>query len=166
MTLGLDLLADGKTITLTDGTSIRLRYNFRSMALLEAKFGSVAAIQNAIDTTGRGAAFAPLIQLLGAGLIGPGGFEPHIREHQTAAGERRVSDITYRRRTDGEDLADLLDLGRIDQYAQAMESALTEALPSPGNPPAAPAATTESPGISSTTSPSVPSTFHPAPSGT
>ena len=100
MTQGLDLLAEGGDVTLTDGTTISLRYSFRALALLEARYGSVAAVQQAIDTSGQGAAFGPIIQLVGAGCVGPGGFEPHYREHQDAKGERRISgDIVYRRST-------------------------------------------------------------------
>lgn len=173
MTQGLDLLAEGGSITLTDGTEVPLRYSFRALALLEAKFGSVGAVQTAIDSTGAGAAFGPLAQIIGAGLVGPGGFEPMIREHVDANGKRTISSIVYRRRTDGENLEDLLDPGRLGEYTAAFTSALGKALESRGNDPA-PAVetvtpgleTTLSPGTSSTTSPSVPSTFLPASSGT
>ena len=37
MTQGLDLLAEGGDVTLTDGTTISLRYSFRALALLEAR---------------------------------------------------------------------------------------------------------------------------------
>lgn len=171
MTTGLDLLADGSTVALTDGTTVQLRYSFRALALLEARFGSIAAVQKAIDSTGKGAAFGPLLQILGAGTVGPGGFEPHIREHQDAKGERRITgDIVFRRRTDGADLADLLDPGQLGDYVTAFRAALGKALEHRGNGPA-PATTTDvtpglTPGMSSTTSPSVPSTFLPTPSGT
>ncbi|MGQ5576075.1 hypothetical protein [Streptomyces sp. ECR3.8] len=174
MTQGLDLLASGGTITLTDGTTVGLRYSMRAIALLEARYGSVANVQNAIDTTGKGAAYGPIVQLVGAGCVGPGGFEPHYREHQDAKGERKISgDIVYRRRTDGMDLADLLHPGRLQEYVQAWEAAFTKALESLGNdgtpePQATPDAgptETVSPGLSSTTSPSVPSTFLQTPSG-
>lgn len=171
MTTGLDLLAEGGTITLTDGTTVPLRYSFRALALLEARFGSIGAVQNAIDATGAGAAFGPLHQMLGAGMVGPGGFEPHLREHVDAKGRRTISDIVYRRRTDGADLADLLHPGRIDEYSDAFGIALSKALESQGN-EAGPGAVTvtdvslpPSPGPTSTTSPSVPSTFLPTPSG-
>ncbi|KAA6221727.1 hypothetical protein CP973_06895 [Streptomyces albofaciens JCM 4342] len=170
MTTGLDLLAEGGTITLTDGTTVGLRYSMRALALLEARFGSVAAVQGAIDSTGKGAAFGPLIQIIGAAAIGPGGFEPHIREHQDAKGNRKISDIVFRRRSDGVDLADLLHPGRLDEYTAAFTAALEKALQSQGNGGAAPSAatpmTTVSPGLTSITSPSVPSTFSPTPSGT
>ena len=170
MTNGLDLLADGGTVTLTDGTEVSLRYSFRAIALLEARFGSVTAIQDAIDTTGTRPAYGPIMQLVGAGCVGPGGFEPHFREHQDAKGERKISgDIVYRRRTDGADLADLLHPGRINEYVSAFSAAFSKALASLGNddaPTAGAAVETVSPGLSSTTSPSVPSTFLPAPSGT
>ncbi|RSO40118.1 hypothetical protein DMH15_15970 [Streptomyces sp. WAC 06725] len=170
MTIGLDLLAEGGTITLTDGTSVSLRYSFRALALLEARFGSVAAVQDAIDSTGAGAAFGPLMQIIGAGALGPGGFEPHIREHQDAKGNRKVSDVVFRRRTDGADLADLLHPGRLDEYTRAFTAALEKALSSQGNDHAGPTpaipVTTVSPGLNASTSPSVPSTFSPVSSGT
>ncbi|MET9098296.1 hypothetical protein [Streptomyces antibioticus] len=171
MTAGLDLLASGASITLTDGTTVSLRYSMRAIALLEARYGSVVAVQDAIDTTGQGAAYGPIVQLVGAGCLGPGGFEPHYREHQDTKGERRISgDITYRRRTDGADLADLLHPGHLGEYVDAWQTAFAKALEALGNGDA-PETTgavveTVSPGLSSTTSPSVPSTFLPAPSGT
>ena len=172
MTTGLDLLAEGGTITLTDGTEVPLRYSFRALALLEARFGSINAVQSAIDSTGGGAAFGPLAQFIGAGMVGPGGFEPHVREYQDAKGERHVQDIVYRRRQDGTDLLDMLDPGRLSDYTNAFTAALSKALESRGNDmgPAAetvtPGLTAPIPGASSSTSPSVPSTFLPTPSGT
>lgn len=170
MTAGMDLLADGGTVDLVDGTSVQLRYSMRALALLEARYGSVNAVQGAIDSTGNGAAFGPIIQLVGAGAVGPGGFEPHYREHQDAKGDRKISgDIVYRRRTDGADLSDLMHPGRLAQYVEAFNAAFSKALESLGNdgtPAPAGAIETVSPGLSSTTSPSVPSTFSPASSGT
>lgn len=170
MTTGLDLLAEGARIDLIDGTSVNLVYSMRAIALLEARYGSVKAVQGAIDTSGNGAAFGPLIQLVGAGCVGPGGFEPHIRQHQDAKGERVISgDIVYRRRKDGADLADLMHPGLIQGYVDAFAAAFDKALASPGNgdaPTLTAAVTDVSPGLTSTTSPSVPSTFLPAPSGT
>jgi hypothetical protein len=171
MTAGLDLLAEGGEITLTDGTTVGLRYSMRAIALLEARYGSVANVQNAIDASGKGAAYGPIVQLVGAGCVGPGGFEPHFREHQDAKGERKIAgDIVYRRRTDGADLADLLHPGRLGAYVDAWQRAFSKAMESLGN-DETPADTgapmeTVSPGLSSTTSPSVPSTFRPATSGT
>lgn len=167
MTNGLDLLAEGGTITLTDGTEVPLRYSFRALALLEARFGSVAAVQTAIDTSGDRPTFGPIHQLVGAGCVGPGGFEPLVREHQDAQGKRRVTEINYRRRTDGVDLADLLHPGRLGEYVSAFNAAFARALESQGNDDAGAAPTeTVSPGLSATTSPSEPSTSTPAPSGT
>ncbi len=171
MTAGLDLLGDGASISLSDGTQVRLRYPMRALALLEARYGSVEAIQGAIDTSGKGAAFGPIIQLVGAGCVGPGGFEPHYREHQDAKGERRISgDIVYRRRTDGADLADLLLPSHLSAYVDAFNTAFGKALEGLGNDdtpePAGVPVETVSPGLSSITSPSVPATFRPATSGT
>lgn len=170
MSTGTDLLGDGPSITLTDGSTIPLRYSMRALALLEARYGSIKAVQSAIDTTGDGAAFGPVIQLVGAGCLGTGGFDPHLREHQDAKGERRVTDVVYRRRRDGSDIADLLHPGLIGDYVNAFTAAFSkavQALGGQGNDDGAQAPTTTvSPGLSSTDSPSVPSTFLPAPSGT
>lgn len=166
-TTGLDLLGSGPTITLADDTTVPLVYSFRSLALLEARFGSIQAVQGAVDTSGQGATFGPLAAIIGAGCVGAGGFEPLVRERQNAAGERTVTDITYRRRTDGTDLMDLLEPRRAGEYSDAMTTALGAALASPGNDPTPePAAETVSPGLNASTLPSVPSTFSPAPSGT
>jgi hypothetical protein len=168
MTTGLDLLAEGGSIDLTDGTTVQLRYSFRALAPCEARFGSIAAVQTAIDETGNGAAFGPLVQIIGAGCIGPGGFEPHFREHVDAAGKRSMAgDIVYRRRTDGADLAEMLHPGRLGDYVLAFTTALSAALTSPGNDGApavetVPATLLNSPGMTSSTSLSVPSTFDPS----
>jgi hypothetical protein len=169
-TIGLDLRAEGGSIELVDGTTVHLRYSFRALALLEARFGSIGAVQDAISSTGEGAAFGPLVQILGAAAIGPGGFEPHIREHQDAKGDRHITEIVYRRRTDGENLADLLHPGLLRDYVNAFTAALNQALKTPGKAGATTVETVvtealSSPGTSSTTSPSVPSTFSPTPSG-
>ncbi|WP_329291866.1 hypothetical protein [Streptomyces pseudovenezuelae] len=174
MTQGLDLLGGSGTIPLSDGTEITLRYSLRALALLEARYGSVEAAQTALDVTGKGASFGPIAQLVGCGAVGPGGFEPHYREHQDAKGERKISgDITFRRRTDGVDLADLLMPSELARYVETFNAALTKAIRGLGNDEtpqesgAAPVTVeTVSPGLSSTTSPSVPSTFLPATSGT
>ncbi len=168
-TTGLDLLGTGHTITLADDTTVNLVYSFRGLALLEARFGSVKAVQAAVDTSGDGKVFGPLAQIIGAGCVGPGGFEPLIKERQDAAGNRTVIEITYRRRTDGTDLMDLLMPSRAGEYSDAMSSALSQAVSaSSGNDeaPTVETVTTLSPGLSASTSQSVPSTFLPAPSGT
>ncbi len=129
-------LAQPVSITLGDGTTAALRYTFRSMALLEQRFGSVQAIQTAIDQSGDGAAFGPLMELIGAGLVGKGGFTAHVRHRQDVSGRRTVEEILYKRSSDGIELGDgLLDLARITEYAAAMSEAFTTALGSgtPGN---------------------------------
>jgi hypothetical protein len=169
MTAGTDLLGDGGTVTLTDGTTVPLRYSMRALALLEAQFGSVKAVQGAINETGEGAAFGPLVQILGPAVIGPGGFEPHIREHVDAKGNRTIAgDIVYRRRTDGANLADLLHPGLLRDYVVAFSNALSKALASPGNDqaPTVETVTAASLGTTSSTSPSVPSTSTLSASGT
>ncbi|MFD7410154.1 hypothetical protein [Kitasatospora purpeofusca] len=123
------------TITLDDGTTVGLRYTFRSLALLEQRFGSVAGIQHAVDQTGEGAAFGPLLDLIGAGLVGKvGGFTPHLRHRQDAAGTRTLEEIIYKRSFDGHDLGDLLAPSLMTDYAAAMQQALTAAFgPSTGS---------------------------------
>lgn len=171
-TTGLDLAAHAGSIDLTDGTTVTLRYSFRAIALLEARFGSITAVQDAIDDSGQRPTFGPLVQILGAATIGPGGFEPHFREHVDAKGNRSIAgDVVYRRRTDGADLADLLHPGLVRQYVTAFSTALTAALSSPGNdqPPTVetvPAPLLTSPGTTSSTSPSEPSTSTLSASGT
>ncbi|MEU7431090.1 hypothetical protein AB0B07_09565 [Streptomyces sioyaensis] len=171
-TTGLDLLAPGTTITLTDGTELPLVYSFRGLALIEARFGSVAAVQSAIQADG--AAFGPLIEIIGAGAVSSGQFEPYIREHQDAKGVRRVTEIVYKRR-DGKQLGDLLHPGRLDEYTTAFTRAFEQAMKSAsaeGNGAAAEAGpqpvetVPPSPGLSAITSPSAPSTFSPGISGT
>ncbi|WNI15577.1 hypothetical protein [Actinacidiphila sp. ITFR-21] len=162
---GLALAGDGLTISLTDGSVVRIRYSMRSLALLEAKFGSVQAIQTAMDATGAGAAFGPIIDLVGPGTIGAGGFEPHIREHLDAKGTRTISSVTYRRKSDGVELGELLSPALITEYVTAMATGITEGLGGgQGNDNAPTAGATEtvlSPGLTSTTSPSAPSTSAP-----
>lgn len=167
-TTGLDLLGPGHPITFADGTTAPIIYSFRSLALLESRFGSVKSVQAAIDGSGDRPAFGPLMQMIGAGLVGKGGFEPHIRERVGVDGERTVTDIVYRRRTDGMDLAELLHPGRLGEYSEAFGAAFSAALKSPGNDhvPVETVTIPDSLGTTSTTSPSVPSTFLPASSGT
>ncbi|WP_045305855.1 hypothetical protein [Saccharothrix sp. ST-888] len=143
-------LGQGARIPLRDGTDAELYYSFRSLALLEARFGSVQGIQDAIDQTGGGAAFGALLDLLGAGLVGEGGFTGQIRYRQTADGARTVEEIVYRRTVDGRDLGDLLALVHIHAYVTAMQATLIDCLGagSPGNGPS-PAV---SPGPTSSTS--------------
>jgi hypothetical protein len=135
-------------ITLADGSAAGLRYSFRSLALLEQRFGSVSGIQSAIDQTGDGAAFGPLMDLLGAGLVNPdGGFTAHVRHRVDAAGARTVEEIVYKRSSDGRDLGDLLAPQLIREYATAMQTSLVEAFGagSPGN--GSSPETTGSPGL-------------------
>lgn len=137
-------------IILADGTTAGIRYSFRSLALLEQKFGSVVGIQNAVDQTGDGAAFGPLLDLIGAGLVGKvGGFTPHLRHRVDVTGARTLEEIIYKRSSDGYELGELLDPRRTEEYADAMQTALTQAFGSstgsPGNDDSP--ETTESPGL-------------------
>lgn len=144
-------LGTSPTITLADGTEAPLRYTFRSMALLEQRFGSITAIQSAMELATDGAAFAPLMDTLGAALVGStGGFTAHVRHRQDTTGKRTVEEILYRRSSDGIDLGELLDLARVSEYADAMSAAFTlafgTATGSQGN-DASPTTVTVSPGL-------------------
>ncbi|ABD94208.1 hypothetical protein [Kitasatospora aureofaciens] len=135
-------------ITLADGSTAGLRYSFRSLALLEQRFGSVTGIQNAIDQSGDGAAFGPLMDLIGAGLVGKqGGFTALVRHRVDAAGARTVEEIVYKRSSDGQELGDLLAPQFINEYADAMQTSLIGAFGtgSSGNDGAP--VTTASPGL-------------------
>ncbi|MGW1174551.1 hypothetical protein ACWD4P_12625 [Kitasatospora sp. NPDC002543] len=136
------------TIILRDGTTAGLYYSFRSLALLEQRFGGVTGIQSAIDTTSTGAAFGPLLELIGAGLVGhDGGFTPHLRHRQDVAGNRTVEEIIYKRGADGRDLGDLLEFARVREYAAAMQTAFAAAFGSGSSGNAGSPETTASPGL-------------------
>lgn len=141
-------LAQPIDITLADGTTAGLRYSFRSLALLEQRFGSVTGIQNAIDQTGDGAAFGPLLDLIGAGLVGKrGGFTPLVRHRVDAAGARTVEEIVYKRSSDGQELGDLLAPQLVREYAAAMQTSLVEAFGAGSSGNDAGPETTGSPGL-------------------
>lgn len=172
VTPGLELMADGRTITLLDGSVVGVRYSMRSLALLEARFGSVMAIQTALDASGKSAAFGPVIDLIGPGCIGAGGFEPHVREVIGTNGKREIATILYRRKRDGMELGELLGPDRLTEYVTAMAVGISAALGAGGQgndatpAPAAPPPATSSPGLTSGTWPSADSASPPATSGT
>ncbi|OKJ06826.1 hypothetical protein [Kitasatospora sp. CB01950] len=145
-------LGTGPTITLSDCTEVPLTYNFRSLALLEQRFGSITAIQDAMELAAAGTAFGPLMDMIGAGLASrAGGFTPHIRHYQDASGHRTVESILYRRSSDGTDLGELLAPGRVAEYADAMSAAFNVAFDTGGqgnDVSPVPSETTLSPGLS------------------
>ncbi|MFI6979310.1 hypothetical protein ACIBSV_12090 [Embleya sp. NPDC050154] len=143
---GARITALGRTITLTDGSTAHVRYSLRSMAHLEARFGSLAAMQDAFGQIEQAAAqfdrpmIAPIIDILGAGLL-DAGFVPHARERVTVVrrtspdgvveqrDERETVDVTYVRQSDRRELASLLDLHSFESVATLMSEALFEAMP-------------------------------------
>lgn len=177
----------GREITFADGTTGRLRYSLGAVALLERRFGSIDGILarfTAIDGAGMsGEIVGPLIEMIGAGLTGSGGFVPHITERMTTVREetpdgrktskevREVTGVRYVRQADRAELGDLLDFKDFDALVTAMTSAFEEAFPQGEAPaPVGAVETVTLPdtfrGTSSTTSAPSPSDAPTAPSGT
>lgn len=134
------IAAEGVTIPTTDGPK-RLVYGMRALRAMETKYGSVVALQEAMEallerfTTGDGkaAAFGPLVDIMAPGLLHLG-----ISEDQAV---------------------DLLMPRHVKEYALAMSAAMREAFPeddtptgAPGNDPAQAPNPAGSPGPSGTTS--------------
>jgi hypothetical protein len=147
----MQALAIGHPIPLRDGTSPELMFTFRSLALLEARFGSVQGIQDAVDQTGNGAAFGPILDLIGAGLVSAG-FTPHVRHRQDASGHRTVEEILYRRSSDGRELGDLMTPANIATYTESMQGAFAACFGTGQGNDAGPALADPSPGPTSSTS--------------
>lgn len=97
----------GVPIELTDGRQITLRYTMRGLARIEETVGPLGMIQDALSGTDK-PMIRPLVNMIAAGITEPG--------------------------LDTERLLDLLDITLIDQYADAIGSALEVALPAPKNP--------------------------------
>ncbi|MFC9752981.1 hypothetical protein [Streptomyces sp. NPDC056921] len=175
MTTAAPLTALGRQITFVDGTTARLRYSLGALALLEQRHGGIDAILGVfekIDGKGglSGVVIGPMLELIGAGLTGSGGFVPHITERVTTVREetpdgrktsrdvREVTAVRYVRQSDRRELGDLLDFNGFDQLVDAMTAAFAEAFPQgeAEAPAGAPVTTVELPdafrGTSSTTS--------------
>ncbi|OPC79935.1 hypothetical protein B4N89_02330 [Embleya scabrispora] len=178
---GARITALGRTIPLTDGSTAHVRYSLRSMAHLEARYGSLAQMQEVFDQIQQASAsmdrpmIAPIIDILGAGLLDDG-FVPHARERVTVVrrtspdgaieqrDEREVVEVTYVRQRDRRELASLLDMHTFEAVAMLMSEALSEAMPAPavaaGGAQPSPLASTlnlpSSPGANFTTSGSSP----------
>ncbi|MGW6598504.1 hypothetical protein [Streptomyces sp. NPDC055036] len=146
MTTAAPLTALGHEITFADGTTSRLRYSLGSIALLEQRHGGIDGILSVfekVDGAGSmsGIVIGPMLELIGAGLTGSGGFVPHITERVTTVREespdgrktsrdvREITAVRYVRQADRADLGDLLDFRDFDGLVDAMNSAFAEAFP-------------------------------------
>lgn len=113
-TIPAHVLADrGVPITLYNDQTVTICFNFRSLMLLEERFGSLGAALKIIEDGMDGAAFTSLVNILATGLG---------HEHQpTADGGSRYDDPQV--------LADYLDPKAIEAYSTAMGEAFTKAFP-------------------------------------
>lgn len=69
MTEGTRLLAQGRPITLADGSTVHLRYGLHALALLEQEFGTLASMYRIVTAKGDDRqAFSYLGRMLAAGL--------------------------------------------------------------------------------------------------
>ena len=122
------ILAPGHTLTLVDGRVVTLRYGMRGLKALEDEFGSLNSLEEAVglDEEGRptGKVIGPIVAMLAAGLTAEG--------------------------ISADQLLDLLDPARLDEYADAAGKALEQALPAAE---AGPGKASPSHGGTSTTSP-------------
>ncbi|WP_228181348.1 hypothetical protein [Streptomyces anulatus] len=190
MTSPAPLTALGRTLTFADGTTAQLRYSLGALALLEQRHGGIDGVLRTfeqIDGTDSlsGVVIGPMLELIGAGLTGSGGFVPHFTERMTTVREetpdgkktsrdvREVTAVRYVRASDRKELGDLLDLKGFDQLVEAMTQAFAEAFPQGEEAaPAGPITDVELTvpdtfrGTSSTTSAPSPSDVQTQPSGT
>ncbi|WP_327333719.1 hypothetical protein [Streptomyces anulatus] len=189
MTSPAPLLARGRSVTFTDGTVAQLRYSLGALALLEQRHGGIDNVLltfEKLDGEGglSGVIIGPMLELIGAGLTGSGGFVPHFTERvstertehpdgrKTSKDVREVTAVRYVRATDRRELGDLLDLRDFDQLVEAMTQAFAEAFPQGEEAAPAGAVVTDVAlpdtfrGTSSTTSAPSPSDAPMTPSGT
>jgi hypothetical protein len=186
MTTATPLTALGQEIRFADGTTGRLRFSLGSMALLEQRYGGLGGIigmfENLDGEALNSVIVGPLIEVIGAGLTGSGGFVPHVTERVTTVREetpdgrktsrdvREVTAVRYVRQKDRAELGDLLDFRDINSLIDAFQAAFAEAFPQgEGMAPAGPYTDVTLPdtfrGTSSTTSAPSPSTAATPPSG-
>lgn len=179
----------GRTVQFTDGTTAQLRYSLGALALLEQRHGGIDGVLSVfekIDGKGgmSGVIIGPMLELIGAGLTGSGGFVPHMTERvstvreetpdgrKTSRDVREVTAVRYVRATDRRELGDLLDFSTFEQLTDAMTAAFAEAFPQGEEEAPAGAVVTDVTlpdtfrGTSSTTSAPSPSTALMTPSGT
>ncbi|MFJ6319708.1 hypothetical protein ACIQJW_26860 [Streptomyces californicus] len=183
------LTALGRTVEFADGTTAQLRYSLGAIALLEQRYGGIDGVLNIfekLDGGGRsGVVIGPMLELIGAGLTGSGGFVPHMTERvstvreetpdgrKTSRDVREVTAVRYVRASDRRELGDLLDFTHFEQLTEAMTLAFAEAFPQgEAEAPAGPYTDVELTvpdtfrGTSSTTSAPSPSDAPTKPSGT
>lgn len=165
------LLAPGITVTLADGREATIKFTFRSLAYLEDKFGSLGAVQalfeRAKGNQGDVAIFEPLAIIVHAGLLYqrvpawtvhlPTGA---VTTNDEADANELASSLSTTvpvqkvlRRMTLDDVLDLLDPARLEDYLNAAGKALGQAFgDGPGNADPAPdEAPDASPGESATT---------------
>ena len=111
--VGRKLLAQG-TYVILGGSSVRLKFDNRALITLEREWGSLAAFAEELSKGEKGKLFTAISSAIAAGAKGlPQGIDP----------------------------IDLMELGRIEEYANAVTSAFNEAMPlgaQAGEPTAAP----------------------------
>ncbi|MET9701678.1 hypothetical protein [Streptomyces griseus] len=188
MTSPAPLTALGRTVEFADGTTAQLRYSLGALALLEQRHGGIDGVLRTfeeVDGTDSlsGVVIGPMLELIGAGLTGSGGFVPHFTERVTPVREetpdgrkttrdvREITAVRYVRASDRRELGDLLDLRNFDKLVEAMTGAFAEAFPQGEEAAPAGATVTEVTlpdtfrGTSSTTSAPSPSAAQTQPSG-
>ncbi|MEU0157932.1 hypothetical protein ABZ154_03565 [Streptomyces sp. NPDC006261] len=146
MTSPAPLTSLGRTVTFTDGTTAQLRYSLGALALLEQRHGGIDGVLKTFEgIDGKdglsGVIIGPMLELIGAGLTGSGGFVPHFTERvstvreetpdgrKTSRDVREVTAVRYVRASDRRELGDLLDFNTFDQLTDAMTAAFAEAFP-------------------------------------
>lgn len=113
MTEGTRLLAQGRPITLVDGSTVHLRYGLHALALLEQEFGTLTAMYRVVTAKGsERQAYSYLGRMLAAGLwhAVEGGRELSVGELVSALDAR-------------------LDPKRMSEYEDAIVLALGDAFP-------------------------------------
>lgn len=104
------ILAAGAPVTLADGRVLHLRYTFRALKVIEDRYGSLDGTVKAMgmDDQGRvhGRYFTTIIDMLYAGLLHTGISEDELYE--------------------------LADPARVEEYDEAVNVALAQALARPG----------------------------------
>lgn len=189
MTTAATLTSLGKEVRFADGTTANLRYSLGSLALLEQRYGGIDGIvgifQNLDGKSMSGVMIGPLLELIGAGLTGSGGFVPHFTEkvstertehpdgRKTSRDVREVTAVRYVRARDRAELGDLLDFSDFEHLVDALGQAFEEAFPKgEATAPPGPVTDVELPtipdtflGTSSITSAPSPSDVQTSPSG-
>ena len=126
MTTAVDaaqVLAEGRTVTLTNGQTITVRFGFRTLAAVEKEWGSVGALAGLLATGLQGQLYTTIGNVLAL-----------------------MSDLS------ADEVMDLLDPTQLGEYGRAIDDSLDEALPKPKGGESGKAPTNGSPGETSTTS--------------